>query len=275
MTEDVVVWLNVDYRTPEDLARTVAHEVVHHWQCMTRGECLDDLEHDEREREAECRADVLIPEGSIRLPSGTERDAWFEPARRGGASAAAGRPDGSGGAPPTTYATRLPRHGRSCAIGDSRYGARDGRRLCEHEVNVEMPEGPGGRAGASPALCAEFAAIVWVAPEGDVTVTCAGHVPHPEDESLKPDETYQLGSWERIDYTVVHPLTGCQPVALQDCDELVLRRAAAVAAKLAEYDRLPKRFGIGPGWKGTLEDQERLLAASEEAAFPCIPGGHA
>jgi len=76
------VWLNVGYRDPLELARTVAHEVVHQWQYVRRGPCLDELECSEREGEARRREKVLVPKGRFRTPRGKKRDAWFEPARR-------------------------------------------------------------------------------------------------------------------------------------------------------------------------------------------------
>jgi hypothetical protein len=76
------IWLNVGYASPHDLARTVAHEVVHQWQDIRRGPDLDALEFDEREGEAQRRAEVLVPKGRFRTPRGKKRDAWFEPARR-------------------------------------------------------------------------------------------------------------------------------------------------------------------------------------------------
>lgn len=76
------IWINVVYATPEELARTVAHEVIHYWQDRSRWRCLDDLEHREREGEAERRAQTIVPTGTIRMPRGKKRDAWFEPARR-------------------------------------------------------------------------------------------------------------------------------------------------------------------------------------------------
>jgi hypothetical protein len=77
-----IVWLNAAYRTPEALARTAAHEGVHHWQRTTRGDCVDDLEHEWREREAQHRARAIVPVGSIGMPRGKRRDAWYEQARR-------------------------------------------------------------------------------------------------------------------------------------------------------------------------------------------------
>lgn len=76
------VWLGVTYRSPNDLARTVAHEVVHQWQDIRRGSTIDDLERREREGEAQRRAELLVPSGRFKTPRGKKRDAWFEPARR-------------------------------------------------------------------------------------------------------------------------------------------------------------------------------------------------
>ena len=76
------IWLNVDYRSPEGLVQTVAHEAVHYWQDRTRRRLGDDLEHRDREREAQLRARLLVPKGSVRIPRGRARDAWYEPARR-------------------------------------------------------------------------------------------------------------------------------------------------------------------------------------------------
>ena len=76
------VWLSVGYRSPNDLAQTVAHEVVHQWQDIRRGPTIDELEHTEREGEAQRRAEALVPKGRFRTPRGKKRDAWFEPARR-------------------------------------------------------------------------------------------------------------------------------------------------------------------------------------------------
>jgi len=78
----LVVWLNVDYQTPQGLAVTTAHEAVHYWQNYRRGTCLDDVEHAEREGEAQRRADLLVPKGTYSTPRGKKRDTWFEPARR-------------------------------------------------------------------------------------------------------------------------------------------------------------------------------------------------
>jgi hypothetical protein len=77
-----VVWLYVGYRSPQRLAVTTAHEAVHYWQNYRRGPCLDDVEHSEREGEAQRRADLLVPKGTYRTPRGKKRDPWFEPARR-------------------------------------------------------------------------------------------------------------------------------------------------------------------------------------------------
>ena len=76
------IWLNIGYGSPQSLATTTAHEVVHHWQLLRRGRWLDDLEFDEREAEAQRRAAVLVPKGTYRTPRGRKGDAWFEPARR-------------------------------------------------------------------------------------------------------------------------------------------------------------------------------------------------
>jgi hypothetical protein len=76
------IWLTVRYRSPQQLARTAAHEVVHRWQFVRRGSAIDDLEHEEREREAQRRAEVLVPKGMFPTPRGRKRDAWFEPSRR-------------------------------------------------------------------------------------------------------------------------------------------------------------------------------------------------
>ena len=76
------IWLNIVYSSPQSLATTTAHEVVHHWQLLRRGRWLDDLEFEEREAEAQRRADVLVPRGTYRTPRGRKRDAWFEPERR-------------------------------------------------------------------------------------------------------------------------------------------------------------------------------------------------
>jgi hypothetical protein len=77
-----VVWLCVDYVSPQGLASTVAHEAVHYWQGHRRGRCLDGVEHAEREGEARRRADLMVPKGTYRTPRGKKRDRWFEPARR-------------------------------------------------------------------------------------------------------------------------------------------------------------------------------------------------
>jgi hypothetical protein len=77
-----VIWLHVGYASAQDLATTVAHEVVHYWQDRRRGRYLDEVEHAEREREARRRAHLLVPKGTFPTPRGRKRDAWFTPARR-------------------------------------------------------------------------------------------------------------------------------------------------------------------------------------------------
>lgn len=179
----------------------------------------------------------------------------------------------------TTYPTRRPREGhRPPTVGDSWYGERDGRRLCELDVSWES----GWMSGAPnrddlpdehPVLCANVADVVWVGSKGSLTWTCSGHVPHPDDEQLKPKQADQLSRWEMIEYTAVHSLTGLQPVALEGCTTDVLTRAIAVAARLAEYDHLPKTFDISDGWMGSSEDEARLEAAGEKTNFQHIPEG--
>ena len=77
-----VIWLNVRYPSAQELATTVAHEVVHYWQDQRRGRCLDEVEHAEREREARRRAHLLVPKGAFPTPRGRKRDAWYAGARR-------------------------------------------------------------------------------------------------------------------------------------------------------------------------------------------------
>jgi len=77
-----VIWLSVGYRTPQRLAVTTAHEVVHYWQDHRRGRCLDAVEHQEREGEARRRSRLLVPDGTYRTPRGKKLDAWFDPPRR-------------------------------------------------------------------------------------------------------------------------------------------------------------------------------------------------
>jgi len=77
-----VIWLSVAYDTPQGLAVTAAHEVVHHWQDYRRGRSLDAVEHQEREGEARRRSRLLVPDGAYRTPRGKKLDAWFDPSRR-------------------------------------------------------------------------------------------------------------------------------------------------------------------------------------------------
>jgi len=77
-----VIWLSVDYATPEGLARTVAHEMTHYWQSEARRPCVDELEGSERESEAQRRAKAIVPDRSVRTPRGRKRDLWFGPERR-------------------------------------------------------------------------------------------------------------------------------------------------------------------------------------------------
>jgi len=75
-----VVWLNTGYSSPQDLARTVAHELVRRWQDFTRGRCRDADEHGIRESEAHGLARRLVPRGAYPTPRGRALNLWFDPA---------------------------------------------------------------------------------------------------------------------------------------------------------------------------------------------------
>ena len=75
-----VIWLNTDYRSPQELARTVAHELVHRRQDFTRGPCQDADEHGIRESEAQGLAGRLVPRGAYPTPRGRALNLWFDPA---------------------------------------------------------------------------------------------------------------------------------------------------------------------------------------------------
>lgn len=91
-----LIWLNTGYSSPQDLARTVAHELVHRWQDFTRGRCQDADEHGTRESEAQGLARRLVPRGAYPTPRGRALNLWFDPSSpmyRGFAARPRPRPD--------------------------------------------------------------------------------------------------------------------------------------------------------------------------------------
>ena len=77
-----VIWLNVRFRTPQGLARTVAHEAVHYWQVVRRGWAQSEVERDAQETEAQRLSAHFVPKGTSRRPRGPAGDLWREPASR-------------------------------------------------------------------------------------------------------------------------------------------------------------------------------------------------
>lgn len=160
--------------------------------------------------------------------------------------------------------------------GRSVVGWREGRRLCEATVSrdrVSIGRDDEGIYGVDEMLCDNHADIIWVGMSGGhVQCLCAGHIPDPKDEGLKPVLDCQTGRWRSCEFQIHHELTGFTPVPLQDCPPEAMERATAVAARLKEYESIDlEPAGWGPGWMGDEEDRKRLEAAGEKTSFPHIP----